>query len=131
MNKGINLVVLTNAFVTDSWARNGTLYARVQIADPENRDGSSFVTLVFLDGAARGLKLARGQRLTVHRAQIKSRDIAESLESVIGRAVNGEDGKKLELKLEVPKDATVPRVITEFVVYEYTVEQAPERAQAS
>ena len=131
MNKGINLVVLTNAVVTDSWARNGTLYARVQIADPENRDGSSFVTLVFLDGAARGLKLAKGQRLTVHRAQIKSRDIAEPLENVIGRAVSGEENKRLELKLELPKDALVLRVITEFVVCEFTRGAAPERTQAS
>ncbi len=122
MNKGINLVVLTNAVVTDSWARHGTLYARVQIADPENRDGSSFVTLVFVDGAARGLKLAKGQRLTVHRGQIKSRDVTEPLENVVGRAVAGEDGAKLELKLELPKDAVVPRVITEFVVSEYSLD---------
>jgi hypothetical protein len=122
VNKGINLVVLTNAVVTDSWSRNGSLYARVQIADPESRDGSSFVTLVFLDGSARGLKLPKGQRLTVHRAQAKSRDIVEPLENVIGRATNSEDGKKLELKLDVPKEAVVPRVITEFVVCEYSLD---------
>ncbi len=122
MNKGINLVVLTNAVVTDTWSRNGTLYARVQIADPESRDGCSFVTLVFLDGAARGLKLAKGQRLTVHRAQVKSRDILEPLENVVGRAADGEEGNKLDLKLDFPKGAVVPRVITEFVVAEYTLE---------
>jgi hypothetical protein len=125
MSKGINLVVLTGACVTDAWARNGTLYARVQIADPENRDGFSFVTLVFPDGAARGLKLSKGQRVTVHRAQIKSRDIVESLDGVLGRAADGEDGKKLELKPEtlgLPKGAVVPRVVTEFVVQEYSLD---------
>jgi hypothetical protein len=122
VNKGINLVVLTNAVVTDAWSRNGTLYARVQIADPESRDGFSFVTLVFLDGAARGLKLVKGQRLTVHRAQVKSRDILEPLENVIGRAADGQEGNRLELKLDLPKGAVVPRVVTEFVVFEYTLD---------
>ncbi len=125
MNKGINLVVLTGTVVTDAWSRNGTLYARVQIADPENRDGFSFVTLVFPDGAARGLKLAKGQRVTVHRAQIKSRDIVENLDSVLGRATDGEEGKRLELKpdaLNLPKGAVVPRVVTEFVVQEYSLD---------
>ncbi len=122
MNKGINLVVLTNAVVTDAWSRNGTLYTRVQIADPESRDGFSFVTLVFLDGAARGLKLAKGQRLTVHRAHVKSRDVLEPLENLVGKAADGQEGNRLELKLDLPKGAVVPRVITEFVVSEYTLD---------
>jgi hypothetical protein len=122
MNKGINLVVLTGASVTDAWARNGTLYARVQIADPETRDGHSFVTLVFPDGAARGLKLAKGQRLTVQRGQIKSRDILEPLENVIGRAVDADSGQKLDLNPELPKGSSVPRVVTEFIVQEYSLD---------
>jgi len=125
MNKGINLVVLSNATVTAIWSRNGTLFARVQIADPETRNASSFVTLVFPDAAGRGLKLAKGQRLTVHRAQIKSRDILEPLENVISRAVDGESRQKLEARPDLPKGAVVPRVVTEFIVSEYVLEQPP------
>ena len=115
--KNINLAVFTDARVVSTYTRNGDAYVRVMVGTPE---GNAFVTLVFPNAAAQGIRFQEGQTLTVHRAYVRSRDIRVRLGRTLEK-VQDNEGRPMHLNVDVPDDAWVPQVATEFVVQEFTI----------
>ena len=124
MSKGLNVCVFSGLQVTNTWKWNdGSLVARCQMAAPGG--GFSFITLVIRNGDTLGLKLHKGQVVSVQRAQVRSRDLPESLTTTFQRAGFDLDGAMKAAGLdddqssklrEAFEKGTLTRVMTEFLV---------------
>ncbi len=129
MSANLNVCVFSGLKVTNTWRwSDGSLLVRCQMRDPTG--GYSFITLIVRHGNDMGLQFRKGDALSVQRAVVRSRDLAEPLETVIGRAtVNdrpftlkdaveaaGLSQEQRGTLMEAFREAEVVRVMTEFLV---------------
>ena len=110
-----------------TWSYDGNLYVKLSVnRDPprparsgENGGNGDYIAVVFPGGANQGMRIERGQTLTVH-GWLQSRDISEDLETFLRRAQRRR-GTEAPPPIEQAADTRVLHTVTEIVAERWGV----------
>lgn len=104
-----------------TWSYDGNLYVKLSVNRDqprparagENGGNSDYIAVVFPGGANQGMRIERGQTVTVH-GWLQSRDISEDLESFLRRSQRRR-GAEAPPGLDKAAETQVLHTVTEVV----------------
>jgi hypothetical protein len=114
--------------VRATWRYDGNLFARLSVSrerprptrHSERGGNVDYISVVFPGGAEQGLRIERGQTLTVH-GWLQSREIEEELESFLRRSQRRRGENDSAALSDVAATAPVQRTVTEVVAERWAV----------